>query len=114
MVAALVCTVAFMLCISYAADDNVSKVVGVVYTVLNALTKIIGGFMVISGIVSYVIAKQNDNGPDEHKAVTKMAVGLILILLFSIIGKDTLTTLFPAEGELAPKTDGFVEMFKYL
>ena len=91
MCLATIMTLMFASVMVMAADT--ASVAAVVHTVLSALTKIIGGFMVISGIISYVIAKQNDNGPDEHKAITKMAVGLVLILLMTIVTPNMITDL---------------------
>ncbi len=67
------------------SDAKINKVMSIIYPVLKYLTIFIGGFMIISGIIAYVIAKQNDNGPDEHKAIVKMAVGSVLVMLFTVI-----------------------------
>ena len=76
-------------------DAKINKVMSIIYPVLKYLTIFIGGFMIISGIIAYVIAKQNDNGPDEHKAIVKMAVGSVLVMLFTVIlDQGTLEKLF--------------------
>ena len=67
------------------SDAKIKKIMDILYPVLKYLTIFIGGFMIISGIIAYVIAKQNDNGPDEHKAIVKMAVGSVLVMLFTVI-----------------------------
>ncbi len=70
-----------------AMDDKekVNTVMEIIHAVLKYTTMIIGVITLLTGIVSFVISKQNDNGPDEHKAIVKMAVGLILIMLFTLI-----------------------------
>ncbi len=100
-----VCTTVYMLCpIAFAAEPDgaaaASTVMDIIYTVLKYITTIVGVIMVIVGIVGFVVSRQNENGPDEHKAVVKMAVGIVLILLFTvIITKDGLwATLTGALG----------------
>ena len=69
----------------YAAPAKASDVLEVIHKVLKFLTVIVGSIVLLSGIVKYVMAKQDSNGPDEHKAIMTMAVGVILIILFTVI-----------------------------
>ena len=66
-------------------NEGAKNIVGMVYKVLKYIAVIIGVVMFLSGVMGFVTSKQNDNGPEEHKAVAKMAVGVILTVLFTVI-----------------------------
>ena len=66
-------------------NEGAKNIVGMVYRVLKYIAVIIGVVMFLSGVMGFVTSKQNDNGPEEHKAVAKMAVGVILTVLFTVI-----------------------------
>ena len=68
-----------------AAKASAKDVLDVIIKVLKYVSIIVGVIMLLSGIMKFVVAKQNDNGPDEHKAAATMAVGIVLIILFTVI-----------------------------
>lgn len=74
------------------AEATAADVLSVVHTVLKYISVIIGIVLFLSGIMKYVVAKQNDSGPEEHKAAATMAVGIVLIILFTVIIDDTMMT----------------------
>ena len=81
-------TVILMLTGGVYAAAAAKDVLEVIHKVLKYLTVIVGSIVLLSGIVKYVMAKQDSNGPDEHKAIMTMAVGVILIILFTVIIDD--------------------------
>ena len=84
----------FMMTGGVYAAAQAKDVLEVIHKVLKYLTVIAGSIVLLSGIVKYVMAKQDSNGPDEHKAIMSMAVGVILIILFTvIIDTDTMNTI---------------------
>lgn len=92
LVAVLLTATANILFPEVMAADGISggatNIVKIIYKVLKYIAVIVGVIFFLSGVMGYVVARQNENGPDEHKAVTKMAVGLILTLLFTVIIKE--------------------------
>ena len=69
-------------------EETATTVMNIIHRVLQYVTTIIGVLMLITGIISFVISRQEENGPNEHKSIVKMAVGLILIILFTMIIND--------------------------
>ena len=85
MAVVLTMTFAFVVPDVFAATAKAKDVLNVIIQVLKYVSIIIGVIMLLSGIMKFVVAKQNDNGPDEHKAAATMAVGIVLIILFTVI-----------------------------
>ena len=79
----------FMLAFATTAHGAASTATKLIFQILRGICIILGAFFMIFGVVKVAIAHQNENGPEQNKAIMQTGVGLILIMLGAVVFKDS-------------------------
>lgn len=77
--------------VAYASGvgENAKKAIQAVVTVIKLIGAIVGVILIVQGGMKYAMAHSNDNGPEQTKAITTLAAGVVMVL-FALVVIDTL------------------------
>ena len=72
----------------YVAGDGSAPdvMIGSVVRIITTLCTVIGIILGIVGLVKFIIAHANEQGPEQQKAVMWIAVAIILVIVPNVIG----------------------------
>ena len=71
--------------------DAAESAFNAIFNVLKTITTVIGAIFLIVGIVRFIIAHANEDGPNQQKAAMLIATGIALVIIGPV-----LSTLIPA------------------
>ena len=85
-----------------AATDTARDLVKDILIIVYNIVRIVGIIFIIIGLVKFVIAHANEQGPEQQKAAMMMATGVVLVLLPTILGAmklyDKVTPIKPVQS----------------
>ena len=67
------------------AEEGYEIATKLIFRIVRGICIVLGAFFMVFGVVKIAIAHQNDDGPQQNKAIMQTAVGLILIMLGTIV-----------------------------
>ena len=74
------------------ANTLAQTMVGNILIIIYNIVTIVGIIFIIIGLVKFVIAHANEQGPEQQKAAMMMATGVVLVLLPTILRNMELAT----------------------
>lgn len=69
----------------FATSEAVTTMLGSVVQIVATLCTVVGVILGIVGLVKFIIAHANEQGPEQQKAIMWIAVAIILIIVPNII-----------------------------
>lgn len=82
-----------------AGEAAAGKAFGLVIKAVRVIGTVAGALFVLVGIIRFVIAHANEDGPNQQKAALMIATGVALIIVVSLIGQGDLTEMVDFKGE---------------
>ena len=80
------------------AEEGYQIATKLIFRILRGLCIILGAFFMVFGIVKVAIAHQNENGPDQNKALMQTGIGLVLVMLGTIVFTESGSVYTSIEG----------------
>lgn len=65
--------------------QNAKLAMWAVITIVCQIVRIVGVIFIIVGVVKFVIAHANEQGPEQQKAIMMLATGVVLIIVPTIL-----------------------------
>lgn len=75
----------YLFCPSVFANTNADTMITSVVQIIATLCTVVGVILGIVGLVKFIIAHANEQGPEQQKAIMWIAVAIILIIVPNII-----------------------------
>ena len=82
------------------ANGKQQGVFDIIFKIAKYICGVLGVIFIMVGIMRYVIAHNNESGPDMQKAAQMLATGLVLIALGVVVSTSFFQSILP--DELAP------------
>ena len=63
----------------FAAGTDFASIFKLMLTIVGFVASVFGVVYIVQGIFSYILAMNNENGPDMEKAIRKIVVGVVAV-----------------------------------